>query len=136
MLKLNQKCGQSWKKQRKLQQEFLGFVSEDAMAFDALMAAFKLPQEKPEEQLKRAEAIQEATIHAAEIPLEVCKRAIQVMQLALKAASIGNINAISDAASGFGMARAALTGAGWNVLINLKGLTGSGVIEFDADRIG
>jgi glutamate formiminotransferase / formiminotetrahydrofolate cyclodeaminase len=116
-------------KAEKLQQEFLGFVSEDAMAFDALMAAFKLPQEKPEEQLKRAEAIQGATIHAAEIPLEVCKRAIQVMQLALKTASIGNINAISDAASGFGMARAALTGAGWNVLINLKGLTGSSVID-------
>ncbi len=112
-----------------LHKDFLALVSEDSAAFDALMAAYKLPQEKPDEQLKRAEAIHSATIRAAEVPLEVCKKTLQVMRLALKAASIGNINAISDAASGFAMARAGLTGAGWNVLINLKGMTGSGVIE-------
>jgi formiminotetrahydrofolate cyclodeaminase len=44
------------------------------------------------------------------------------MKLTLEAARFGNLNAISDAASGFSMARASLNSAGVNVRINLQGL--------------
>ena len=44
------------------------------------------------------------------------------MDLALQAAQLGNLNAISDAGSGVALGRAALTGAGMNVRINLLGL--------------
>ena len=44
------------------------------------------------------------------------------MQLAVQVARLGNLNAISDAASGAALARAALTGAGLNVRINCLGL--------------
>ena len=43
-------------------------------------------------------------------PLRVAKDAVKVMELASKCAKEGNLNAISDAASGFAMARAALDG--------------------------
>jgi glutamate formiminotransferase/formiminotetrahydrofolate cyclodeaminase len=44
------------------------------------------------------------------------------MGLALKAAESGNVNAISDAGSAAALAKAAVTGAGLNVRINLLGL--------------
>jgi len=44
------------------------------------------------------------------------------MELALKCAKDANVNAISDAMSGFAMARAALTAAGYNVRININSL--------------
>jgi formiminotetrahydrofolate cyclodeaminase len=44
------------------------------------------------------------------------------MALAVRCAEIGNLNAISDAASGVAMARAALTAAAYNVRINVNSL--------------
>ena len=44
------------------------------------------------------------------------------MELARKAAELGNINAISDAGSAAAFARAAIKGAGLNVRINLIGI--------------
>jgi formiminotetrahydrofolate cyclodeaminase len=39
---------------------------------------------------------------------------------------LGNLNAISDGATGAALARAALTGAGYNVRINIAGLQDQG----------
>ena len=80
-------------------------VDQDASGFKALMAAMKLPKETPEQQAFRAEKIESATIGAAEVPLEVSRCAVTVMELALEAATIGNLNAISDAASAAALAR-------------------------------
>lgn len=44
------------------------------------------------------------------------------MELALKCARDANANTTSDAASGFAMARAALTAAAYNVRINIRSL--------------
>jgi glutamate formiminotransferase/formiminotetrahydrofolate cyclodeaminase len=63
-----------------------------------------------------------ASINAAVVPLYVGRQALQILQLALKAAELGNINAISDAASAAALAQAALEGAGLNVRINLLGI--------------
>jgi formiminotetrahydrofolate cyclodeaminase len=50
-----------------------------------------------------------------------------VMALAVRCAEIGNLNAISDAASGVAMSRAALTAAGYNVRININSLPNKSV---------
>ncbi len=97
-------------------------VSRDAAAFDAILEAFRLPKSTAEEKTARREAIQQATVRAAEVPLETARQAVEVMELALQAAAHGNRNAITDAAAGASLARAALTAAGYNVRINLGGL--------------
>jgi len=97
-------------------------VAEDAAAFDAILAAFKLPKASSDEKRARSECIQAATLHAAEVPLDVARKAVRIFELALQVASSGNINAISDGASGAALAQAALTGAGYNVRINILGL--------------
>ena len=59
---------------------------------------------------------------AAQVPLEVAGKAVEVMELAARVVSGGNLNAISDGATGATMARAALTSAGYNVRINVTSL--------------
>jgi glutamate formiminotransferase/formiminotetrahydrofolate cyclodeaminase len=94
-------------------------VERDAAAFDDLMTAMRLPKETEEQQEKRNAAIRTATLQAARIPLEVARMSVEVMRLAVTAATLGNLNAISDGATGGALAKAALTGAGYNVRINL-----------------
>lgn len=93
-------------------------MDEDAVAFNAVMAAFKLPKATEEEQAARNAAIQKATIGAAEVPLATARDALQVMELALVVAQKGNLNAVSDAASAAWMAMASIQSAALNVRIN------------------
>jgi glutamate formiminotransferase / formiminotetrahydrofolate cyclodeaminase len=97
-------------------------VEKDAEVFEAYMRARRLPRDTEQEKSDRIQAIQAASIKAAEVPLMVARNALRIMQLAAKAAEIGNVNAISDAGTASAFADAALNGAGLNVRINLLGL--------------
>ncbi|MBK6793068.1 MAG: glutamate formimidoyltransferase [Anaerolineales bacterium] len=105
-----------------LRKELTQAVDDDASSFEVLMAKFKMPKETDEQKSAREAAITQATLNAAHIPLHVSQHAVKVMELALKCAKSGLQSAISDSASGFAMARAALTAAGYNVRINLNSL--------------
>jgi formiminotetrahydrofolate cyclodeaminase len=97
-------------------------VEDDAGAFEALMGTFRLPKDTEEQKTARKVAIIQATLNAAYVPLQVAADAVKVMEVAIKCAKSGNVNAISDAMSGFAMARASLTAAGYNVRINIDSL--------------
>lgn len=105
-----------------LRAELTAAVAEDAAAFDAVMAAFKLPKDASTQEKLRAAEIEKATLEAARVPLGVAAKAVSVIELATQIAAVGNLNAISDGASGASMARAALTAAGYNVRINVNSL--------------
>jgi glutamate formiminotransferase/formiminotetrahydrofolate cyclodeaminase len=105
-----------------LRKELRQAADDDASSFEVLMATFKLPKGTEEEQATRNAAIVNATLNAAHVPLHVANDVVKVMELALKCARDGNVNAISDAMSGFAMSRAALTAAGYNVRINIHSL--------------
>lgn len=106
----------------KLRADLTQAVDDDAASFEVLMATYKLPKETEEQKELRAASIATATLNAAHIPLHVSEAALKVMELAVKCARHGNLNAISDAMSGFAMARASLTAAGYNVRININSL--------------
>jgi len=97
-------------------------VDEDAAAFKAYMQARKLPRDTDQQKSTRIEAIHTASINAAKVPLHVARTSLKVLQLAVTAAEIGNLNAISDAGAAGAFASAALQSAGLNVRINLPGL--------------
>lgn len=106
----------------KLRAEMTQAVDDDAASFEAVIGAFKLPKETEEQQTARTAAIQIATLNAAYVPLQSVKNSVKIMELAIKCAEHGNLNAISDAMSGFAMSRACLTAAGYNVRININSL--------------
>ncbi|MFT8020492.1 cyclodeaminase/cyclohydrolase family protein, partial [Salmonella enterica] len=53
-----------------LETELLRLVDDDTEAFNRIMAAFGMPKGTDEEKQLRSEAIQKATLFAAQVPLE------------------------------------------------------------------
>ena len=102
--------------------ELLHLVDEDTAAFNRIMAAFGMPKTTDAEKAKRSEAIQEATLYAAEVPLRTMKAAMRVFPLCKRMAENGNPNSLSDAGVGALAARASVLGAGLNVKINAASL--------------
>jgi formiminotetrahydrofolate cyclodeaminase len=103
-----------------LNEDFLSLFYEDMEVFAKLMATFGLPRSTEEEKQKRDEAIQNATKKATEVPLTVMEKSQRAIELALRMAKIGNLNAISDAGIAGEMAFSACRSASFNVLINLN----------------
>jgi len=112
-----------------LREELTEAVVRDADAFNSIMAAYRMPKDAPDQESARTEAIQKATKIAASVPLEVAGMAMEVLELAAVVVAEGNLNAISDGATGAAMAKAAITGAGYNVRINTASLKDDGVIK-------
>jgi methenyltetrahydrofolate cyclohydrolase len=94
-------------------------LQEDTTAYSGVIVAYKLPKETAEEQAARTRAIQDGLIVAADVPLEICRVAVEVCRLAKVAAGIGNPQAVTDAGIGAILGEAAVVGAALNVKINL-----------------
>ena len=99
-------------------ESLLRLVDEDTAAFDALLAAFRLPPE----QAGRAEAIEAATRHAIEVPVRVMETALEALEVVQAMAADGLRSSVSDAGVGALLATAAVRGAHLNVRINAAGL--------------
>jgi len=108
-----------------LRDQLSRLVAEDSAAFEGFMAASHLPKDNPEQITTRAAAMETATLEAARVPAHTVELALEVMRLAVQAAELGNLNAISDAASAVHLAEAALQSAGLNILVNVKSLKDS-----------
>jgi len=105
-------------------------VDEDAAAFDAVMAAYRLPKANDAEKAVRKEAIGRAMSGATQVPAQTAEACLVVMRAAAEAAQNGNPNALSDARTGGAMAWAGLLGAAENVRINAGGGdAAAGVLE-------
>jgi glutamate formiminotransferase / formiminotetrahydrofolate cyclodeaminase len=106
-------------KAQQLKDELLLLVDDDTAAFNKVMDAFGLPKDSPEEKAARAAAIENATKHAAEVPLRVMEGAARSYELLLQMADKGNPASISDVGVGALATRACIEGAAMNVRINL-----------------
>lgn len=103
-----------------------GLVERDAASYEAVRAAHQRPKDTDAERQARATAIREAFLHAAEVPLETARTAVEVASLAATLAERGNDNAVSDACVAALMAEAACKGAVFNVRINVSSLDDEG----------
>jgi len=95
-------------------------VDEDSAAFDAVMAAFRLPKATDDEKAARKRAIAAANQRATEVPLRTAESCLEVLEVAAEAAAHGNLNATSDARTSAAAALAGLIGALENVRINVR----------------
>jgi formiminotetrahydrofolate cyclodeaminase len=111
------------------QSRFLQFIDDDADAYDMVFKAFKMPKESDAEKSARSEAIQVSTLHAAEVPLEVARTAVGIMDDIRLVADKGNQNAITDSCVAMMCARTATFGAILNVRINLSSLKDEEVVK-------
>lgn len=93
-------------------------VDQDAAAYDAVVAAYRLPKASEEDKDRRRTAVALAMKRATETPLGTAEACLTVLKAAQEAASHGNPNALSDARAGAALAWAGLVGALENVRIN------------------
>ncbi len=105
-----------------LREKALTLAEEDAAAFGAVSAAYRLPKETTEQQEARSAAIAEALIGAARPPAEVIRTALRLIELAEELLPAGNRNVITDVAAAAEAARAAAVTARVNIEANLRGI--------------
>ena len=105
-----------------LRARLTAMVADDVAAFDALMAAYRLPKADEEEKARRADAIQRSLRSATETPLECARACAAVIALSKRAGEHGYAGVISDAGVGVLAANTALRGAALNVYINAPSL--------------
>ena len=102
-----------------LAEQLTTLVDRDSAAYDAVLAAYRLPKDTTEEKAARSERIQEAVRTAIAVPLEVMRASHTAIEQAVVVAEFGNRNASSDVQVGLELLGAALRGAQLNVEINL-----------------
>jgi glutamate formiminotransferase/formiminotetrahydrofolate cyclodeaminase len=98
-------------------------VARDASAYAIVAAAYKLPADTEAQQADKSAKIDDALMHAAEVPLETARACAEVAALALAVAERGNTNAASDAGVAALLAEAGCVGASYNVRINVSSLS-------------
>ncbi len=98
-------------------------IDEDAASFEAVLQAYRLPNDTGEQKGSRGEQIQLALRGAVDVPLETAKRSVDVLGLLGELADIGNTNALSDVAVGARLAQTAIRGASYNIGVNLDSLS-------------
>jgi formiminotetrahydrofolate cyclodeaminase len=103
---------------RKLQDD----IENDAQAYREVLSAFKLPKNTEDEKKQRSGAIQQAFKTAATVPLGVARDALKIMDLASRAITAGNPNAVTDGAVAVLAARTSALAAAYNVKINLSAI--------------
>lgn len=103
---------------RDIRQQCLKGIDADAAAFEGVLAALHLPKEHDD----RAECIEEAFKHAAQVPFDLSRQAWEVLNLSIPAVEQGNKWVISDAVIAALNARAAMRSAFYNVRINLASI--------------
>jgi len=94
----------------------------DTEAFNAVMAAYRLPKANDDEKAARTRAIQQSLRGATDVPLETLRACESAIGDGRVVATHGNRSAASDVGVAIGLLKAAGDGAAANVRINLDGL--------------
>jgi glutamate formiminotransferase/formiminotetrahydrofolate cyclodeaminase len=106
----------------KTRDELKDLVIKDSESYQSVMNARKLTRHTDIEEQRREGTIQEATKHAASVPLKIMGKSLEILNLSKTVAEKGNVNTVSDAGVAALMAHSAILGAGYNVKINLGSL--------------
>jgi formiminotetrahydrofolate cyclodeaminase len=114
-----------------LRQRLTAIIEDDVRAFDALMAAYKLPRATEQDKLARGQAIEHGLKRATDVPLTCASACAEVIGLSQRIAQIGYRGVISDAGVAALAAHAGLRSAALNVYINVPSIKDS---EFVSER--
>ena len=118
-----------------LREKLLSLVDEDAHSFNSIMEAYKLPKDSEENKKIRSKAIKDATLYAAQIPLNIMVESYNSYEIIEFLAKEGNQNSLSDSGVACLCVHTAIHGAYLNVRINLKDAKDGEDIMKKADKI-
>jgi glutamate formiminotransferase / formiminotetrahydrofolate cyclodeaminase len=116
-----------------LREEMKAAIDEDAVAYDAVVKAFK--ESKSMDAASSEKTITEASKGATAVPMRVAERAKEIEQLAEKLRPVTNPKMASDLTVATALAKAAVTGALANVEINLEGMNDPAFVSATRERV-
>jgi formiminotetrahydrofolate cyclodeaminase len=116
-------------------QALLDLAEADAAAYEAVMAALRLPRDDAAAQAARTAALQAALRKATEVPAAIAARCEEVLALAERAAAVTNRNALGDVATGALLAEAAMRAAAVQAELNLAGITDAAFVAAMAAQL-
>ena len=118
-----------------VREKLISLVDEDAHSFNSIIEAYKLPKDSEENKKVRSEAIKDATLYAAQIPLNIMIESHKSYEIIEFLAKEGNQSSLSDSGVACLCVHTAIHGAFLNVRINLKDANGGEEIMKKADEI-
>jgi glutamate formiminotransferase len=108
---------------RKASQALAEGIDRDAVSYESVLTAHRLPRGTPDEQVRRNQAIQQALMAAVEAPLEIARKAAMVFDKLGQLEPMAGPSMLSDVRVGRMMAATAVRGALENVGTNLESVT-------------
>jgi formiminotetrahydrofolate cyclodeaminase len=129
------KLSDTLEEMRKASDALTAAIDRDSSAYDAVLAAFKMPQGDGDEIKARDEAIQTATRGATEVPLEVANSTVALFERIGQLATIAAASMKSDLDVARLMAAAGAKGALANVEINLDGIKDTGYVTAVREKV-
>jgi len=120
----------------KLRGELSALIQADVEAYSKYASATGLPKASDAEKTSRAAAIQLAMKAAASVPMEVCRKCQEVLEVCQGLLEIGNPNLVSDVGCAAEFAFAALRAALLNVEVNHAFLKDPEFVAAQQDELG
>lgn len=105
-------------KLNKLQEETQNFVKKDMDAYNNIISQYSLPKATEEEKIYRSMMIQEATIKAAYVPLNLAMKIYELYDIVEELLEKGNKNVYSDALISLILCHSAIESSLCNVVVN------------------
>jgi methenyltetrahydrofolate cyclohydrolase len=100
-------------------EDLKGLIDRDAEVFEPLAKAYGLPKDTPEQQAHKEKVMEECSIEACSVPLEIMRKSYAGIKIHERMGQIGSRLAISDVGCGVVFLKAALISGQLNVMINL-----------------
>ncbi len=100
-------------------EELKELVDKDAEVFEPLSKAYGLPKETPEQVAYKEKVMEECSIEACSVPMEIMRKSFEGIKIHERMGEIGSRLAISDVGCGVAFLKAALVSGQLNVMINL-----------------
>jgi methenyltetrahydrofolate cyclohydrolase len=110
-------------------------VQADVEAYGRYAQASKLPKSTEEEKAHRQAVIQEALEAAADVPMQVCRKCLEVLEVCNKLLTIGNPNLVRDVGCAAELANAGLRCALLNVEVNHAFIKNDAYIEAQSEEL-
>ena len=96
----------------------VGLVEEDAVAFGALAATWKMPKSTPEERARKSEAQQAALVGACEVPMQIMRICAKVIEIDHDLIGLVDRMILSDVGASVIIALGAMKAAALSVRVN------------------
>jgi len=123
------------KKSEELRVLFAGLVEDDAIAFEPVAAAYRLPKETGEEKRARSTAVQVALRGACQTSIRTVEASVELLSLAQQISGFGGSSIICDVETAIHLGYCALQSAFANASSNIRAIKDAEFVQSQLEKL-